>query len=239
MTIWKRLLDGAQHLFDPQDQAATLPAISSESRAICGPDPNDVGFTAAVVGLGAKLAKADGLVTDDEIKVFSQVFRAAPEDMASVRRVFNLARQTVRGYEAYAARIARKYGDRPCLLEGILDGLFFIAGADGVVTLDELLYLQKVASIFGFSDEDFRRIKASHLGADPDDPYEILGVSHSADFNTIRGAYRRLMADHHPDRLISNGAPLEFERAAHEKAAAITGAYAKIRAERGMLIRTD
>jgi DnaJ like chaperone protein len=145
----------------------------------------------------------------------------------------------VRGYEGYAAKIAKKYGDRPCLLEGVLDGLFYIAGADGVVTVDEMLYLQKVSSIFGFEDADFRRIKASHLGADPSDPYEILGVNHSADFGTIRVAYRRLMADNHPDRVVMNGAPREFEDRAHQKAAAITGAYAKIRAERGMLIRAD
>ena len=167
MSIWKRLLDGAQRLFDPQDES-DLPERADSAE--CGPDPNDVAFTAAVVGLGAKLAKADGVVTDDEVQVFSKVFRAAPEDLPSVRRVFDIARQTVRGYEAYAARIAKKYGDRPCLLEGVLDGLFFIAGADGVVTLDEMIYLQKVSNIFGFSDAQFRRIKASHLGADPDDP---------------------------------------------------------------------
>lgn len=236
MTIWKRLLEGAQRLFDPQDESDLPERGDSE---FCGPDPNDVAFTAAVVGLGAKLAKADGVVTDDEVEVFSKVFRAAPEDMPSVRRVFNIARQTVRGYEGYAARIAKKYGDRPCLLEGILDGLFFIAGADGVVTLDEMLYLKNVADIFGFNDTDFRRIKASHLGADPDDPYEILGVAHSADFKTIKVAYRKLMADNHPDRVVTNGAPREFEQRAHEKAAAITGAYAKIRAERGLLISAD
>lgn len=236
MSIWKRLLEGAQRLFDPQDES-DLP--DRESYDSCGPDPNDVAFTAAVVGLGAKLAKADGMVTDDEVHVFSQVFRASPEDLPAVRRVFNIARQTVRGYEGYAARIAKKYGDRPCLLEGILDGLFFIAGADGAVTHDEMLYLQKVSSIFGFTDAQFRRIKASHIGADPDDPYEILGVAHSADFSTIRGAYRKLMADNHPDRVVTNGAPREFEQRAHEKAAAITGAYAKIRAERGLLISAD
>ena len=236
MTIWNRLLERAQRLFDPQDESDLPERVGFEA---CGPDPQDVAFTAAVVGLGAKLAKADGHVSDDEVQVFSKVFQAAPEDAASVRRVFNIARQTVRGYEGYASKIANKYGDRPCLLEGVLDGLFYIAGADGVVTLDEMIYLQKVSNIFGFTDTDFRRIKASHLGADPSDPYEILGVSHSADFNSIRVAYRQLMADNHPDRVVTNGAPREFEQRAHEKAAAITSAYAKIRAERGMLIRAD
>ena len=236
MSLWTRLLESAASLFDPVD-SSDLP--DQEPDLGCGPDANDVGFTAAVVGLGAKLAKADGVVTDDEIQVFTQVFRSAPEDAAAVRRVFDLARQTVRGYESYARKIARKYRHRPCLLEGVLDGLFFIAAADGVVTADEMAYLETVADAFGFTEEQFRRIRASHLGAEPGDPYAILGVSHDAAFAEIRSAYRQLMADNHPDRVVTNGAPREFEIAAHEKAAAITSAYALIRAERGRLIRPD
>ncbi|MEO1554720.1 MAG: molecular chaperone DjiA, partial [Pseudomonadota bacterium] len=180
-------------------------------------------------------AKADGRVTDDEVMMFARVFQTAPEDAATVRRVFNLAQQTVRGYESYARKIGRKYKARPCLLEGVLDGLFMIASADGVVTDDELSYLETVSGAFGFSEATFRRIRASHLGADRDDPYHILGVAHDAEFDDIRIAYRRLMADNHPDRVVFNGAPREFEAAAHDKAAAITGAYAKIRAERGLI----
>ena len=72
-----------------------------------------------------------------------------PLSNLNVRRVFNLARQTVRGYEGYARRIGRRYHDRPCLLEGVMDGLFQIAGADGVITQDELTYLQTVSEAFG------------------------------------------------------------------------------------------
>ena len=205
----------------------------------CAPDPNDVGFTAAVVGLGAKLAMADGMVSDQEIMVFSRVFRAPPSEADNVRRVFNMARQTVRGYESYARRIGRKYKNRPCLLEGVLDGLFQIAGADGVVTADELTYLETVSKAFGFSDATFRRIKASHLGPDRGDPYHILGVPHDAAFADVRAAFRQLMADNHPDRIVTMGAPREFEDAAHAKAAAITAAYTQIRTERGLLVRAD
>ena len=109
------------------------------------------------------------------------------------------------------------------------------APADGVVTDDELTYLQTVSEAFGFTDATFRRIKASHMGPDRDDPYHILGVAHDAEFEEIRRVYRRLMADNHPDRVIQNGAPREFEQAAHEKAATITSAYARIRAERGLI----
>ncbi len=236
MSIWSRLLASAQRLFDPQGDE-DLPERDGSSG--CAPDPNDLAFTAAVIGLGAKMAKADGFVSEREIAVFSQVFRAAPEDAVAVRRVFDIARQTVRGYESYAKRIARRYADRPCLLEGILDGLFFIAGADGVVKPEEIEYLKSVADIFGFEEPTFRRIRASHFGSEPGDPYAVLGVNHSESFDVIRVAYRKLMADNHPDRVVTNGAPREFEVAAHEKAAAITSAYARIRAERGMLVRAD
>ena len=223
-------------MFEPDDE----PGNTAEGlTADCAPDPNDVGFTAAVVGLGAKMAMADGNVSDREIMVFSRVFRAAPEDAESVRRVFNIARQTVRGYEGYARKIGRKYRHRPCLLEGVLDGLFQIAGADGAVTSDEMAYLKTVSEAFGFDEATFRRIRASHLGPDRDDPYHVLGVAHDAGFDEIRAAYRQLMADNHPDRVIQMGAPREFEHAAHAKAAAITTAYAQIRTERGLLVRPD
>ena len=230
MSLWQQLIESGKRLFDVETEDEPVPADIE-----CAPDPRDVGFTAAVVGLGAKMAVADGRVTDDEIMVFSRVFQTDPRDAASVRRVFNLARQTVNGYESYARKIGRKYAHRPCLLEGVLDGLFMIAMADGVVTEDEMDYLQTVSAAFGVTEATFRRIKASHLGADRDDPYTILGVPHDAEFSEIRKAYRRLMADNHPDRLVQNGAPREFEIAANEKSAAITTAYARIRAERGLI----
>jgi len=237
MSIWDRILSAGRTLFDTSDAAARTPALVAD--AGCAPDPGDVGFTAAVVGLGAKLAKADGQVTDDEVAGFARVFRADPKDWPAVKRVFNLARQTVRGYEAYARRIAKRYRDRPCLLEGIMDGLFHIAGADGVITGEEMDYLRTVSEAFGFTEDDFRRIRASHLGPDPEDPYLILGIGHDAAFDDIRRRYRKLMADNHPDRVITQGAPREFEVAAHAKAAAITSAFARIKAERGYLIRKD
>src|ERR1700733_11939974 len=144
MSIWSQLAQLAQRAFaDPGEPGLAL--ATSGSNLACAPDPGDVDFTAAIIGLGAKLAKADGLVTDDEVNVFARVFRTAPRDEPAMRRVFDIARQTVLGYESYAKRIARKYRDRPCLLEGVLDGLFQIAIADGVITGDEMAYLKSVS----------------------------------------------------------------------------------------------
>jgi DnaJ like chaperone protein len=254
MSIWTDMVGLARQLFtDDESPARETPAAArlgtspgwpacgeAVGEVQCGPDANDVEFTAAVVGLGAKLAKADGLVTPDEVQMFARVFRAPPGEEIAVGRVFNLARQTVRGYEGYARRLGKRYADRPCLLEGVLDGLFQIALADGVMTDDELSYLESVSEAFGFSDADFRRIRASHLEPEADDPYAVLGVPHDAGFDTVRSAYRRLMLENHPDALAaSRGAPREFEAVAHAKAAAITGAYARIRAERGFVARPD
>jgi DnaJ like chaperone protein len=235
MSIWSQLAQLAQRAFEDDPEPATALAAP-----LCAPDPGDVGFTAAIVGLGAKLARADGLVTHDEVKAFARVFRAPPGDEAAMLRVFNIARQTVRGYESYARQIARRYRDRPCLLEGVLDGLFQIALADGAVTDEELSYLRSVAEAFGLNEDDFRRIRASHFGPDADDPYIVLGVPHDASFDAVRAAYRQLMREHHPDMVTTmKSAPREYEPIAHEKAAAITTAYARIRAERGFLTRAD
>jgi DnaJ like chaperone protein len=235
MSIWSQLSSLARRAFEADEEAST--ALDAP---LCGPDANDVEFTAAVIGLGAKLAKADGLVTIDEVATFSRVFRVAPHDEPAMRRVFDIARQTVLGYEAYARRIGKRYRDRPCLLEGVLDGLFRIAAADGAITADEMNYLQDVSGHFGFTPDQFRRIRASHLGPEADDPYAVLGVDPEAAFEEIRAAYRRLILENHPDTVTgAKSAPREFEPVAHEKAAAITTAYARIRAERGILSRAD
>ncbi len=234
MSIWSQLSSLARRAFEDDEREPG----TEVGAPLCGPDPNDLEFTAAIVGLGAKLAKADGLVTIDEVAAFSRVFRYAPGDEPAIRRVFDIARQTVVGYESYARRIARRYRDRPCLLEGVLDGLFQIAAADGAITSDELDYLRSVSDLFGFSDSEFRRIKASHLGPDADDPYLVLGLRADASFDDVRAAYRKLMLENHPDTMSgSKSAPREYEPVAHDKAAAITTAYARIRAERGFLTR--
>jgi len=235
MSIWSQLSSLSRRAFE--DDAAPGTDVGA---ALCGPDANDLEFTAAVVGLGAKLAKADGLVTIDEVAAFSRVFRSTPGDEPAMRRVFDIARQTVLGYESYARRIGKRYRDRPCLLEGVLDGLFQIAGSDGAITGDELAYLNSVSDLFEFSEDTFRRIKASHLGQDGDDPYAVLGVRNDAPFEEIRAVYRSLMLQNHPDTVTSaKSAPREYEPVAHEKSAAITTAYARIRADRGFLTRAD
>ena len=196
-----------------------------------GEEPGIV-FTIAIIALSAKMAKADGTVTEDEIEAFGRIFRVPPSEEANVRRIFDLARRDTAGYEIYAGQIARIFRGRPAVLEDVLDGLFEIAKADGVMHPAELEFLERVADIFGFAPDEFRRIRASHLGPDLADPYVVLGVDHGASEEEIKRTYRLLVRENHPDSLMARGVPEEFLRLANEKLAAINTAYAKIMQER-------
>ncbi|MBS0385994.1 MAG: TerB family tellurite resistance protein [Proteobacteria bacterium] len=224
MSVWSRIVDMAGRAFDPE---AEPPVFGQE----CAPQVNDVGFTAAVIGLAAKMARADGEATDYELHAAAQVFRPPPGEEWAFRRAFELAKQTVLGFESYAKQIGRKYRARPCLLEDVLDGLFHIAAVDGFPGEAELAYLEQVATHFGFSELEFRRIKATNLGPDAGDPYAILGLLPGASMDDVRHAWRRAAAENHPDRMTQRGAPPAFVAIAREKTAAINAAYQRIREE--------
>ena len=193
-------------------------------------DPG-VAFTIAMIALGAKMAKSDGLATGDEEEAFRQYFRVPPSEEANVRRIFRLARQDTAGFESYARQIASIYRGQPAVLEDILDGLFEIAKADGILHPGELAFLERVADIFGFAPNEFRRIRASHF-PDRSDPYVILGVAHDAGEDEIKRTYRLLVRENHPDSLMARGVPEEFVKLANDKLAAINTAYEKIGQER-------
>jgi DnaJ like chaperone protein len=194
---------------------------------------DQVAFTIGVIALSAKMAKADGAVTDDEIAAFHDVLRIPTEEAAHVRRVFNLARQSVAGFESYARQIARMFGNRAAALEDLLDGLFHIARADGVIHPDEIAFLERVAEIFGFTGAEWDRIRCSHLGCDQSDPHIILGLDPGAPDAAVKAAWRRLARRHHPDALRGRGVPEEFVVLAERKLAAINEAYARLRRQRG------
>ena len=196
----------------------------------------DPAFSTAVTALGAKLAKADGVAHVEEYAAFSQVFQADHASQNNIRRLYLLAHQTTRGYESYARRLSKRYRGCPQLLEDVIDGLFHVAAADGVVTGDELAYLARVSELFGLSPLVFRRLKAVHLGAASDDPYVILGVVPDASDAEVRRAWKSALSEAHPDRARARGLPPEFIEVAEAKAAAINAAFNTVTRERRSLM---
>ncbi len=248
MNIWGKLVGGAAgfavggpigallgavagHAVDrmavPEDQEALSPA---DERAAT----RQIAFTIGIIVLGAKMAKADGVVSRSEIVAFKQVFKIPPEEEQNVGRIFDQARRDARGFESYARQVAGLFSRKSPVLEELIDGLFHIAKADGKVSAEELEYLREVARIFGFEAADFARIRESHLGPDLGDPYNILGVTRAMDNAAIKAAYRKLVRDTHPDKLMAKGLPPEFLAMATERLAVINAAYDRVSKERNI-----
>jgi DnaJ like chaperone protein len=193
-----------------------------------------IAFTIAVIVLGAKMAKADGVVSRAEVDAFKQIFRVPPEELRNVGRLFDQARRDARGFEPYARQIAGMFRRGSLVLEELLDGLFHIAKADGTVDAAELDYLRQVAAIFGFDDDAFERLRSGHLGPDEADPYHVLGIDRSASDAEIKAAYRKLIRELHPDRLVAQGLPQEFLDVATARMAAVNAAYERVARDRGL-----
>jgi DnaJ like chaperone protein len=178
------------------------------------------------------MAKADGVVTMDEVNAFKEVFKVPEGEMKNVARVFNLAKQDVAGYEAYAEQLATMFKGNRKLLEDVLDGLFHIAKADEQLHPKEEQFLAGVAKRFGMTDTEFAYINARHVIASKRNPYDVLGIKPSISNEELKSQYRKLIAENHPDKLIARGVPKEFVSLATEKVAAINEAYDQIAKER-------
>ena len=218
MTFWRNIASLSARRVDSAD----LPALAPDCVDRPGSDP---AFSTAVTALGAKLARADGQATGSEFAAFAEAFHPDAGSERNIRRLYDLARQTTHGFESYARRLAKRYGGCPMLLEDVMDGLFHIAKSDGAVTRQELIYLERVCELFGLMPLTFKRMAATHLGQEADDPYLILGVAPDASDETLHTAWRAAIAAAHPDRARARGLPEDFVEIAEAKAAAINAAY--------------
>lgn len=237
MSIWGKLGGAAAGLAIGGPLGALLGAVAGHyafDRVIDERDRRQIGFTIGLIALSAKMAKADGVVTESEVEAFRRLYHVPQQELQNVAAVFDRAKQTVSGFDGYARQLAGLLeGDRE-MLEDVLDALFEIAAADGAVHEREFAYLGEVARLFGFGADDFSRIAARHMRQGREDPYQILGVASGAGDAEVRRAWRRLAAENHPDRHIGKGLPEEFVKIATDKLARINDAYDRIARERGL-----
>jgi DnaJ like chaperone protein len=195
------------------------------------PPHRTVAFTIAVTMLAAKMAKADGVALPVEAKAFERTFNIPDAEAANIRRVYDLAKRDVAGFDIYAGKIAAMLHDEPCLLRSVLECLFYIAAADGVLHPDEDRFLDEVAQIFAMPRLEYLAIRASFVH-DPDSPYAILGIAPDASDEELKARHRELVREHHPDRLAASGIPAEFRSAADRRLAAINAAHDAVLKER-------
>lgn len=236
MSIWICLGDFAKRISSSTRSGVT--DVVEAVRTMFSGDPElrrKVAFSVAMIALSAKMAKADGIVTQDEVRAFQQIFSIPPEETRNVARLFDLAKADVAGFESYAERLALLCGSgRPnCgMLTDILDGLFFIAKADGVLHEREGRFLHRISQIFEIGEDRYQSILARHVDLGETDPYTVLGIEKGKPFDEVRRHYRKLVAENHPDKLIARGLPQEFIAIATTRIAAINAAYELI--EKGL-----
>lgn len=233
MTLWDAIREVVSNLgkatgIGPMaDRIAGLIARLGEGR-------KPVAFTVALIALSAKMAKADGIVSADEVQAFRRVVEIPTDEEANVHRLFDLAKADVAGFEIYAARVADLAENDTLFLVDVLDGLFHIATADAFVHHLEMDYLARVGEIFGLDQGAFERVAARHVRLKGPDPYAILGISPDASDEAVKRQWRRLVAECHPDLHFAKGLPREAMALLTDRLQQLNTAYEAVRLQRGL-----
>ena len=235
MNIWGKVIGGAAGFAIGGPIGALLGAVAGHAidtkilPSYISSDQNykSIVFTAGVIALSAKMAKADGKVTKEEILTFRKLVQIPKDNINQVSKLWELAKETTDGYELYAKQIYTLFRNQPEILEKILDILFEIAKSDGNIDLTECNYLKNVSSIFNFDDIIFEKLLALH---NPENnSFEILGVKISDSLEDIKKKWKEMVKNNHPDKLVGQGMPIEFIESANQKLVIINSAYEEIK----------
>ncbi len=193
-------------------------------------------FYVSLTSLAAKMAKADGVVSKEEIQAFDlfvrQELRLSEEERKVVAQIFNQAKNSPEDPMSFARQFRSLIGYQPEVLQTMVHLLFRIALADGQFHPAEEKFIRQVAEIFGLSPSEYDQIRALFVKFDHH-AYQVLGLAPQANIEEIKNTYKKLANQYHPDRLIAKGVPEDFIKIANEKMAEINNAYDQIRKERG------
>ena len=185
-------------------------------------------FALSLIVLSAKLSKADGQVSKEELVAVRDKLKIPDNEIEQVGKIFNKAKEESTGYEPYARQISQIYKSNPNVLEEVINILFYIAEADGNISQSELNMIQNIAEIFGLNYTQFNSIKESRKSSDKLNPYIVLGCNPDDNLQNIRKKYLKLSKEHHPDLLMSKGVPQEVIEESKKKMRSINSAWDQI-----------
>jgi len=191
-----------------------------------------VAFATGIIVISAKLSKADGQVTQDEVKKFREVFDFDPKDEVAIGQIFNSAKKSSSGYELYAKQLVAVFGDQQELYIEFINSLYKIALADGDLHANEEKMIKGIAAIFKMPINLVESIKIqffdSKQGYNLSDDYKVLLSDPNNSDVEIKKQYYKLVKEYHPDTLISKGLPDEFLKFANERLSRINESYDRI-----------
>jgi len=185
-------------------------------------------FALSLIVLSAKLSKADGQVSKEELIAVKDKLKIPENELDQVGKIFNKAKEESAGYEPYAQQISQIYKGNINVLEEVINILFYIAEADGNVSKSELKMIKHIAQIFGLTEIQFNSIEESRKSSDKLNPYIVLESNPDDTIEIIRKRYLKLSKEHHPDLLVSKGVPQEVIDESKAKMRAINSAWNQV-----------
>ena len=185
-------------------------------------------FALSLIVLSAKLSKADGQVSREELIAVKDKLKIPDHELDQVGKIFNKAKEESVGYEPYAKQIAHFYKGHLNILEEVINTLFYIAEADGNVSNEEFKMIHHISQIFGLNKIEFNGIAEGRKSSDKLNPYIVLESKPDDNLADIRKKYLKLSKEHHPDLLMSKGVPQEVIVESKKKMRAINLAWDQI-----------
>jgi DnaJ like chaperone protein len=198
------------------------------------------------------LAKADGRVSEEEIQAARSTmhrWRLRPEDVKVAIELFSRGKSADFPLESQMARLATACQGQPQLIRAFLENLLEMPLSSGGIKPSERDVLWRIAASLGVGRAQMAQLEAlararRNFGQQPhasmsgaaalEQAYKALGIEPAATDKEVKTAYRRLMNQHHPDKLVSKGLPESMMEAAKERTREIRGAYELIRDRRGI-----
>ena len=204
-------------------------------------------FFTAVFSVMGHISKADGRVTKDEIRIASRIMdemNLAPQQREAAKALFNEGKQDDFDIHAVLSQFRREIGRRTTLQRMFVEILCFAAYADGALHPAENRLLQLVCDEIGYSGHELQSVLAAVAAelhhrhqADGritlDDAHAVLDIAQDASDAEVKKAYRRLLSQHHPDKLVAKGLPEEMMKLAAQRTHEIRQAYECIKTHRG------
>ncbi|MCW7753027.1 co-chaperone DjlA [Desulfobotulus sp. H1] len=206
-------------------------------RIEAGDDARHMTFFVAAFSMLAKLTKADGRISDVEIRTIEEIMekdlRLNVDSRKIAIQIFRTAVQSPDSFESFAGQFAEAFRHQRQILELMADILMRVAVSDGKLTSEEERLIRRAVQIFGLSASFYEQLRSRYMKKGTGS-YDVLGLDPSATDEEVKKQYRRLVREYHPDTIASKGLPEEFTELAEEKFRTIQEAYESIKKARGI-----
>lgn len=225
------------HTFVDKKEQKYLSSQPGTQNSLSSNEEAQLVFFTAAFSMLAKITKADGQVTQNEISAIETFMKRDLQlDLNSQQTAINIFRQAVESpepFDAFAIQFYSVFRAQPNIIELMMDVLLRVSAADGNISNQEEAILLSATRIFNYSNADYARLKSKYV-KEANKYYAVLKCDETSSNEEIKKQYRKLVTEYHPDKIEAKGLPEEFIKFANDKFKEIQEAYDNIKKERGI-----